>query len=234
MIRTVRTRRGARLVQDDAVLSELLRRPGPTHCFWDVLAAAVVGFSAGPRFLMLGFAAGGIVAPLRAAGWEHPVEAVDLSTDGLDLFEEMTDGWGGDVTVHRGEAVDWTRRRRRRYDVVLEDLSIPGPAGVTKPAATAEPLPALIARRLAPGGVALINLLPVPGWTWKALLPAAARPWRQALVIGCHEYQNRILVAGDRLPTARAAGARLRGTLRALGSRMHEQVTVRTLRPSGR
>lgn len=228
-VRVVHTRRGARLLQGDAVLSEPLRHPGPTHQFCDVLAAAVASLAPGPRLLMLGFAAGGIVAPLRAAGWSGPVEAVDLSDTGIDLFRELSGRWAGRVRLHRDDAVSWTRRRRAPFDVILEDLSVPGPAGTTKPAVTPDPLPGLIARRLGGEGLALFNLLPMPGWTWKALLSVTAAPWGHALVIVSPAYENRLLVASDRLPDARIVGARLRASLRATGSRMARQLSVRTL-----
>ena len=61
-MKIVRTRRGARIVDDDVVLSEILAKPGPTHSLFDLLAAAVATLAPGPRFAMLGFAGGGIVA----------------------------------------------------------------------------------------------------------------------------------------------------------------------------
>ena len=40
-MRVERTRRGARIIEDDVVLSEVLAQPGATHSLFDVLAAAV-------------------------------------------------------------------------------------------------------------------------------------------------------------------------------------------------
>lgn len=231
--RIVRTARGARLLQGDAVLSEVLARAGPTHRFFDVLAASVIAFAPGPRFLMLGFAAGGMVAPLRGGGWAHAIHAVDRSDEGHALYRELSAGWGGPVHVERADALRFLRGRRR-WDLVLDDLSVEGAAGVTKPRASAEEVPGLVARRLRPGGVAMANLLGMPDRSWRDLLGAVRRPWPRALVITAAAYQNRVVVAGHELPAAREAGRRLRAALAALGSRMRGQVAVRTLaEPAG-
>jgi hypothetical protein len=57
-VRIERTRRGARMIEGDVVLSEILARPGPTHSLFDLLAAAVTALSPGPRLAVLGFAGG--------------------------------------------------------------------------------------------------------------------------------------------------------------------------------
>jgi spermidine synthase len=230
--RVVRTRHGLRIVQGRDVLSHLLARPGPTGGLFDVLAAAVVAFAPetrrAPRVALLGFAAGGIVAPLRALGFVHPLHAVDLSLDAAPLFRELAADWGGEVRLVRAEASAWLRRSRRPWDVVVEDLTVPGPAGAEKPRVSVEVLPRLLRARLAPGGVAVTNVLPVPGMTWEALVARLASPYARALVVHCEEYENRILLAGAELPPARAAAGRLRATLRRLGSRQATRLAVRT------
>jgi spermidine synthase len=229
-VRIVRTRRGARIVADDVVLSEILAEPGPTHTLFDVLAACVAALAPGPRFLMLGFAGGGMVAPLRAMGCEHPVEAVDLSREGEALFREVSGAWADPVRVHEGDAVEWLRRRSVAFDVILEDLSTESPAGTVKPYESFDALPELIRDRLAPGGVAITNLLPLPGTSWKALLTRVARPHRHSAVVFLDEYENRFVVAGEELPEAKELSRRLRDALRRIGSDQFRQISVRTLR----
>jgi len=229
-IRVVRTARGARLLQDDVVLSELLARPGATHTLFDVLAAAVAALAPGPRIAMLGFAGGGIVAPLRAMGCEHPIEAVDLSLAGEPLFRELSDAWAGAVRLDEADAVAWLRRRRAGFDLVLEDLSAPSPAGVVKPYVTFDPLPALIRDQLRPGGVVVTNLLPLPGTSWDAIEARLAHPHRRAVVIHVEEYENRVLVAGDDLAGASELGRAVRAALRTIGSTMAARLRFRTLR----
>ncbi|MFQ5506822.1 MAG: hypothetical protein ACE5F1_18785 [Planctomycetota bacterium] len=229
-IRTQRTRRGARLVQDGAVLSEILRRPGPTHDLFDILAACIAMLAPGPRLAMLGFAGGGIVAPLRKMGFARPVDAVDLSSLGVDLYRELSAPWAFEVRLEQAEASAWLARRRAPYDAILEDLSVPGSEGVTKPRVSLEVLPELIQRRLGPGGVAITNLLPVPGMSWRSLLARVAATHRSAQLIQHEDYENRVLVAGESLVDARKASRLLRRALHAIGSRLAAGVRLRRYR----
>lgn len=231
-LRVVRTRRGARLEQDGLIVSEVLDRPGATDTLFDVLAACVAALSPGPRTAMLGFAAGGVIAPMRAMGFGHPIHAVDLSLDGVALFQELSRPWGGEVRVDQADAVRWLRAKQRPFDLILEDLSAAVGGELTKPPVSLDPLPALMASRLRPGGIAVTNVLPIPGQPWTRLLPALAAPYRHACVLVLDEWENRILIAGHALPTARAIGARLRSHLSAIGSAEAQGFRVHTLRRS--
>jgi len=222
---------GARLVEADVVLSEVRAAPGPTHDLFDLLAAAIVALAPGPRLALLGFAAGGILAPLRGMGWEHPVEAVDLDLAGVPLFRELCGAWAGEVRVDRDDALAWLARRRRRFDAILEDLSVPGIDGGTKPPVSLDGLPGLIPRRLAPGGIAVVNLLPVTGMGWGEIVALAGAHYRTRLLVEFELWENRVLVGGDALPPARQAGRRIRDRLRALGSREADRLRVRSLPP---
>lgn len=226
--RVVRTRRGVRLVQRGLVLSEVRTTPGPTDSLFDVLAACIAALTPGPRVAVLGFAAGGIVAPLRGMGFGHPIEAVDLSLEGEKVFRRHSGPWIGDVEVHEDEAGRWLRRRRRPRDMILEDLSMEAGGDVTKPAVSLTVLPPLMRRRLAPRGVVAVNVLPIPGTPWQDLLARIAEPWQNALVVTDEEYENKILLAGA-LPDAREVSHALRRHLRALGSNQATEVSVRTL-----
>jgi len=227
-VRIERTRRGARLVENDVVLSEILARPGPTHTLFDVLAAGVAAFAPGPRVALLGFAGGGMVAPLRAMGFDAPLQAVDLDRTGERLFRELSDAWAGDVRLDEEDAVAWLRRRRARFDMIVEDLSVPTPAGTLKPYVSFDPLPDLVKERLAPGGVALINLLPLPGTSWASMIARVSVRHEHAVVVHLDEYENRFVLAGDDLPPAAEASRRLRAALRAIGSDQARLVHCRT------
>ncbi|MHC4956846.1 MAG: hypothetical protein ACYTGN_00625 [Planctomycetota bacterium] len=229
-VRVEKTPRGARLVQDDVTLSEILDHPGATHTLFDVLAACVAALAPGPRFAMLGFAGGGMVAPLRGMGFDGPVEAVDLSRSGEDLFRELSSGWCGDVRLAQDDAVGWLRRQRRPFDVIVEDISTPSPAGVVKPYDSFDALPELMHERLPPSGVAIINLLPLPGTSWDSLIARVAHPWNSALVVHLDEYENRIVIAGDDLPGAAGVSRTLRAALATVKSNQARLISVRTLR----
>ena len=102
----MRTRRGFRVVEGGDVLSELLAKPGATHSTFDVLAASIAVLAPGSPLLMLGFAAGGVVAPLRALGYRLPIEAVDISRRDLALFRSVSRGGAGKVCFTRADAAE--------------------------------------------------------------------------------------------------------------------------------
>lgn len=223
------TARGARIYEAGDLLSHVRSTPGPTHSPFDLLAAAAAVLSPGPRLALLGFAGGGMLAPLRAMGFAGAVSAVDLSTAAHPLFERFARPWAGEVRFDRAEAGAWLRRTRRRFDCIVEDLSVPGARGATKPRASVEGIPALLRRRLDPSGVAVVNLLPLPGVAWERLLRAVAAPFGSGLVARFDEYENRLLLLAGRLPPARTAGERLRESLRSIGSRIAGRFSLRLL-----
>ncbi len=232
-IRIVRTALGARMEQDGLILSEVRDSPGPTDSLFDVLAATIVALTPGLRTALLGFAAGGIVAPLRAMGYAHPLLAVDLSLEGEQLFRELSAPWCGDVRVTEADAKVWLARQKRPFDLILEDLSADVAGEVTKPPVSLDELPALMAAHIAPGGLVVTNVLPVPRRPWKRLLPALAAPHASAQVIELDEWENRVLLAAEHLPPAREVGDRLRRHLATIGSDEADALTVRTLKRPG-
>jgi len=235
----VRTRRGITLVQGRDVLSETLAAPGPTHGLFDILAACIVahlpkGPDARPRsrarVTMLGFAAGGVVAPLRAMGYGGRVDAVDLALGPAALFRELCADWAGDVRLQEADAAAWLEGRRQPYDVILEDLTVPTPKGATKPPLCFETLPALISRVLSPGGVAIVNVLPVPGMTWEALQGRLSLPARSVQVVQCADFVNRVLLWGEALPLAQVTAGAARDALRRIRSRQQSRIRVQRRR----
>jgi len=220
---------GARILEGDDLLSHVRAAPGPTHGFFDVLAACAVALAPGPRVALLGFAGGGMLAPIRAMGSGARVTAVDWSAEGLPLFRRYCLPWAEPVRFAKAEASRWLRRGKSLFDAVIEDLSIPGPFGVTKPRVSLSLLPRLIRRRLAPGGVAVVNLLPFPGLPLGGMIAGISAPFPQRRVVAFRDYDNRILLLGRRLPDARAAGRAVRERLRAIGSRAVDRFSLRVI-----
>lgn len=227
----IRTRRGARLVDGRDVVSDLLDHAGPTDSLFDVLAACVAALVPATRIAMLGFAAGGLVPPLRAMRCHLPLHCVDASTRGIALFHELASTWAGDVRIAHADAVDWLRRQRRRYDLVLEDLSLASTRRQVggKPEISYTLLPRLIRQRLATGGVSVTNLLPVPGRVWTELESTIARHYRRAVVLHFKDYENRVVIAGDRLAPTPLLSRAIRARLRQIGSLQSERVRLRSL-----
>lgn len=228
-MKIVKTRRGLRLLEGDVILSELLAKPGPTHCLFDVLAACAVALTPGPRVALLGFAGGGVIAPLRAMGFHHAIESVDLDQTGERLFRKLSRHWAGDVRVARMDAAAWLALDRAPFDVIVEDLSVPGPAGTVKPPLSFDGLPALLAGRLKPRGVAVTNVLPLPGTPWETLVAPIARPHARVTLIELDEYENRIVVGGADLPGSVEVSKRVRAALDAVGSVQARRIRFRTL-----
>lgn len=227
-VKVVQHRDGARLVDGECVISEMRAQPGPTHCLFDALAATVPALAAGPRVLMLGFAGGGVMAPLRAAGWNHPVEAVDLDLDGERIFRNMSREWSGSTEVHQADALRWLQDHPdRRFDLVMEDLSVRDADLITKPPVSYGPLPGEILRHLAPHGIAVINALPVRGKSWRNLLAELAAPYGEVVMVVFEQWENRLLIAGPRLWDARTVSRRLRAVLDRIGSRQRKRMSVR-------
>lgn len=221
-------------MEGDAVLSEILARPGATHSVFDVLAGCVASLAPGPRVALLGFAGGGIVAPLRAMGFDGPLDAVDLSARGERIFRKLSSSWCGTVRFSENDAVRWLRRNRRRYHLVVEDLSVTKAGEATKPAVSFETLPRLIRASLAPGGFVVFNLLPVPGLTWRRLIDGVCEKYSEACLVTLEEFENRVVVAGRRLPATRRISERLRARLREIDSEMVRGLSVRGIDLRGR
>jgi hypothetical protein len=220
-----------RLVQGRDVLSDLLAKPGPTGGFFDALAACATALAPAnaQRLLLLGFAAGGLVAPLRALGWGAPIEAVDLSRAAEPLFRKVSRHWVGDVHLWQAEASAWLRRHRRRWDVVVEDLTVPGPEVAVKPSVSTDVLPALVKSRLQADGIVVVNALPIPGMTWDELLALLTAPYGRALLVTFRDYENRIVIGGEGLPEPRRAAALVRAALAGIGSRQSGRLRMRAL-----
>lgn len=220
-MRLVKTARGARLVHGSSILSELLKEPGPTHSVFDVFAAvtAVLG-KPSPQLAMLGFAGGGTVAPLRAVGFKGVVRAVDLDVSGVKLFEKFCGDWVGRVEVDEADAASWLSKKRGRFDVILEDLSMNTRNDVCKPEVSFTRLPPLISSRLAKNGVAVLNALPDSEMDWPELMAKLASPWRSGVQVLFDEYVNRFLIVGENVGTARSLEPKLKAALRNIGSEM--------------
>lgn len=242
-MKVVRTRNGERWIDGGAVICEMRHRPGPTHSVFDVLAGSIAAFHGGGRVAVLGFAAGGLMAPLRAMAFEGTVEAVDLDPRGVAVFRSRCAEWCGPLVFAQADAVRWLALRRGRLDLVVEDLSVVEHSEATKPGVSLEPLPQRIRGRLASRGTVVFNLLPMRRVSWRRLLAATAGPFGASLVVTFDDFENRVLIAGRAALNARAAGRELRRRLRAIGSRLADGIHVRVHRvdrasvrvlPSGR
>jgi len=226
-VKRITTARGVRLSQHGVVLSEVLRRPGPTHSVADVIAAAIHWLDRGSQVAVLGFAGGGLVAPLRALGSKAVVEGVDLDVKGYHLFQKLCSSWAGEVRFSRGEAVRWLAGRRTGADYIVDDLSVAEGRDVIKPPASWVDIPGLIRNRLGPDGVAVLNWLPPDHKSWRATIRVTATLFPCVRVVFLDDFENRILLGGRQLPSAGELSRGLRRCLDRLGSRQASRIAVR-------
>ena len=221
------TKHGLRLSQHGVVISELRTAAGPTDSVFDLLAALIAVLAPAGRVGVLGFAGGGMMAPLRGLGVEAAIDSVDIDRAGYDLFRQHCPEWAGRVNWQQADAVQWLRGQRTKFDLLMDDLSVPRAGDVFKPDISWTVLPELIRQRLRPRGFAVFNLMLSPGDSWSAALPKITRHFAAARLVHLDEFENRILIAGDALPTARALGVSLRRELRRLRSRQATRIQVR-------
>ena len=223
-----KTGHGLRMSQHGVVISELRTTPGPTHSIADILAALIRVLKPQGRIGVLGFAGGGMQAPLCALGIETRVDAVDLDRMGWDLFRWHCPEWVRRVRWKKADAVPWLRAQPADFDLLIEDLSVPDGGDVFKPGITWDVLPPLIRDHLAPGGIAVFNLLPPPGGVWLRDVERIARTFGGARSVCFDDFTNRILIAGKSIPPVRELGAMLRAALRRLRSRQAGRIHLRT------
>ena len=203
-------------------------QPGPTHSVFDVLAALVALARPAGRVGILGFAGGGMMAPLRRLGCSAAVEAVDLDRGSYELFARHCSAWAGPVEWHHGDAVEWLRFQEGRFDVLVEDLSVPHAGDVFKPQISWDVLPKLMGERMSSGGVAILNQIPLASGGWPRSWPGLGKEVGPVVTVRLEDFENRIVVVGQSMGTARALGVRIRACLRELGSRQANRVRVCT------
>lgn len=230
--REIPTQRGIRLVQHNVVLSEVLREPGPTHSAADLLAAIARTLAPQSTIALLGFAAGGMIAPLRAMGGQQEIRAVDINGASFGVFERLCRQWSGRVEIELAEAQAWLRGRNTRYDMIIEDLSVPAQGDVFKPEATWSTLPGLIRSRLNENGIGVFNLLRPQNANWATGLARVTEPFESARVVLFDLYENRIVIAARNLPPVRQLSLELRHHLRFIRSKLARTISIRSC-PTG-
>jgi hypothetical protein len=228
-VQVIQTKHGLRLSQHGVVISELRTSPGPTHSVFDVLAA-LLGLRPTGHVGVLGFAGGGMLAPLQALKWKTPLATVDLDRASYDLFCRHCPEWMRLVRWQQADAAVWLRRQKSKFDLLLDDLSVPNHDDVIKPDLSWQVLPGLMRRRLKGNGIAIFNLVSPPPEGWQYGVEKITREFRNVQAIHLDEFENRILIAGNKLPAPRSLSRQLRQWLRQIQSRQAERIRVQSLR----
>ncbi len=217
-----------RFIHAGHVISEAHRHARATDSVFDVMAASIDALSPGPKVAVLGFAAGGVLSPLRALGGNHRVDGVDMDARGHALFVRQSSAWAGDVTFHLGDAATFLERGRQ-FDCVLEDLSLQVEGDAIKPEVCFVALPPLVRRALRPGGVAIYNLVRTPKRPFPQMMNLLCQGYRECRQVLLTDWENRLLLCGDTLPPPRKLGLLLRERLEAIGSNLAGGMSVRAV-----
>jgi len=182
----------------DGTLASLHRPDGAvTGVVWWALAAPIVLLPPGRRrVLLLGLAGGSVARAVRAlepqaeiVGVEHDAEVVRMARQhlGLDRLN---------VELAMGDALDFLRRDRRRFDLIVEDLFVGASRSVRKPDWLLERGYPLFGSHLRRGGIVVSNTIhEMPG------IVRAMRPLGGPVVsLDVRGHWNRIVVCGHGLP----------------------------------
>src|SRR4051812_20750140 len=93
------------------IVTECRREPGPTHHAFDVAAALIHILRPHQKVALLGFAMGGMCAPLRFLNDRVEVDGVDLTATGFQTFRKLAARWGARTRFHQNEASAWLKKK---------------------------------------------------------------------------------------------------------------------------
>lgn len=205
-----RTRDGLELRVDGTLASS--RRPGRalTGTVWWALAAPILLLPPRRtrRVLLLGLGAGSVAHALRALDPRAEIVGVEWSSDVLRLARRHFGLGRLRLELVRGDALEYLRRERRRFDLIVEDLFVGPSRSVRKPDWLLGEGYRLIRRRLRAGGIVASNTIHETPAVVRAVRPLGA-PVVWFDVAG---HWNRVVLSGRGLPPARAIGRALRAS----------------------
>jgi spermidine synthase len=168
------------------------------------------------RVLLLGLAAGSVGRALRALDSTAEIVGVELDREVVRLARRHfgLDCLGIELVV--GDALEFLRHDRRRFDLIVEDLFVGPSRSVRKPDWLLGEGYRLIRKRLRPGGYVVSNTIHEMPAIVRAMRPIGGR----IVSMQVRGHWNRVTVCGRDLPTAGALREALRahpGTGRLLG-----------------
>jgi SAM-dependent methyltransferase len=195
----VRRRREGLELRVDGTLASL-HRPGPgvTGVVWWTLAAPLVLLRGHPRrrVLLLGLGGGSVGRAVRALDPGAEIVGVERNADVLRLARDHLglDELGLELVA--GDALEYLRRERRRFDLIVEDLFIGPPRSVRKPDWLLEEGYPLIGRRRSARGIVVSNTIHEMPDIVRAMRPLGGR----VVSLDVRGHWNRIVAGGPELP----------------------------------
>jgi len=186
-----------------------VHRPGRTltGIVWWALASPVLLLPRNRRrrVLLLGLGAGSVGRALRALDPEAEIVGVERDREVLRLAR-LHFGLGRlGIELVIDDALQYLRRERRRFDLIVEDLFVGPSRSVRKPYWLLDEGYRLIRRRLRPGGYVVSNTIHETPAIVRAMRPFGGR----IVSLDVRGHWNRVTVCGRDLPRPHV----LRGTL---------------------
>ena len=205
----VRRVRGGLELRVDGTLASC-RRPGGalTGTVWWALAAPILLLPrAGTRrVLLLGLAAGSVGHALRALDPQAEIVGVERDAEVLRLARRHFGLGRLRLELVEGDALEYLKRERRRFDLIVEDLFVGPSRSVHKPEWLLGEGYDLIRGRLRQGGIVVSNTIHETMGVVGAMRPLAA----PVVWFDVHGHWNRIVLSGRDLPPPRHISRTLR------------------------
>ena len=173
-----------------------VHRPGRalTGVVWWALASPILLLPRDRprRVLLLGLAAGSVARALRALDPEAEIVGVERNPEVLRLARRHFDLDRLGVELVVGDALEYLRRERRRFDLIVEDLFVGTSRSVRKPDWVPGEGFRLIRRRLRPGGYVVSNTIHETPAIVRAMRPFGGR----IVSLDVNGHWNSIVVCG--------------------------------------
>ncbi len=171
--------------------------------------------------LLLGLAAGSVGQAIRALDPDAEIVGVELDREVLRLGRRHFGLGRLRLEIFTGDALEFLRRERRKFDLIVEDLFVGSSRSVRKPDWLLGEGYQLIRRRLRPAGYVVSNTIHEMPAIIRAMRPLGGR----IVSMQVRGHWNRVTACGRDLPTARALREVLRG--RPETRRLLAQVALR-------
>lgn len=207
-VRVLTDGRGDRRLEIDGTFASFWPAEGAaTGSVWDALVAPLLLLPPARRrsALILGLGGGSAARLVRALAPRAVIVGVELDREVVAAARRHfgLDALGVECVCDDARAV--LLRERRRFDLVIEDCFLGRGRAERKPDWLPVPGLALAARRLAPGGVLVVNTIDETAAVARALAPLLPR----RLELRLDGWENRVLAASQRPLDARTLRAAL-------------------------
>jgi spermidine synthase len=150
--------------------------------------------------LVLGLAAGSVAHALRTLDPDARITGVELDAEVVRAARRHFGLGRLGVEVVLGDALDFLRRDRRRFDLVVEDLFVGPSRSVRKPGWLVGEGYRLIRRRLRRGGFVVSNTIHETPRIVRAMRPFGGR----VVSMDVRGHWNRVVLCGRSVPAPRA------------------------------